>query len=160
MDQDEYWNKLVHAYNSNDKRFSEYIVEFKLYNAQWLDYLRKKLLSNDCRVAFSFLRDLTKSELIQIFEVLIYYASYTHGLTKFFRDLIVDLPRDWVVENIEKYTHPLLKNEDAYRRVLELYYFLDSALTFKLAKLALINENPGIKEVGNDFVDILKDQKS
>jgi len=157
MSSDDIWSKLVHAFKVNDKRFLSYIDEFKKNNPQWIERLRKELLGNNRVVASAILAYLDEKEQMSIFDLLIHYASFTHGGTVFFRDLILGLPKEWVLKNIEKYTNSILDNgdEDEYRRILELFYKLDYNLAISLAERAQKNNNLTIREVGDDFIALL-----
>ena len=153
MELNEIWAKLIDAFRSGEQEFQSVVEEFKRVDPSWLDYLRKKTFSKEKTIAFSVISTLTDDELTSIFDVLIYHASFAHGATKMFRDLIVKLPRSWVLENIEKYAEPILStaDEDVYRRMLELYSELDPQFTNVLLTRALSSDNPAIREAGDDF---------
>lgn len=71
------------------------------------------------------------------------------------RPLIGTLPRAWLLERIERLVEPYLVegDDEEYRRFLELYATLDSALTARLARRALAHNNPHVREAGADFLD-------
>lgn len=58
-------------------------------------------------------------------------------------------PREWEVQNIERYAQPLVELEDEweYRRLLEVYQRLDDALVHRLALRGLTS--PDKRDSGN-----------
>lgn len=161
MNLDEIWMKLTYAFKVNDERFSGYVAEFKANDVRWLEYLRQAMLSDDRVVAFSVLRHLNEEEKIGVFDLLVYYSSFTHGSVVFFQDIILSLPKEWVIKNIERYADSILNggDEDEYRRMLELYFRLDYSLTLILANRAMLNTNLAIREVGKEFVDTIRESR-
>jgi len=79
---------------------------------------------------------------------------FVHGGIGAARAIILSLPHDWLLANIEQYAEPLLAYEDdeEYRRLLELYSLIDRDLTLKLARRAAEHADPDIKEAGEDFL--------
>ena len=67
---------------------------------------------------------------------------------------IAALPREWVLANIESLVEPLLEagNEWEWRRLLEVYWFLDGGLMQRLSLRALASECGEVREVGQDFL--------
>jgi hypothetical protein len=65
------------------------------------------------------------------------------------------LPRDWLLQNIERYAEPLLELEDEweYRRLLEVYEHLDDDLVHRLAVRGLTSPQSGIREVGQEWLE-------
>jgi hypothetical protein len=161
MNLDDIWMKITYAYKVNDERFPDYVAEFKTYDLQWLEYLRQALLGNSRVVAFSILAYLNENEKIDIFDLLVYYSSFTHGSVVFFHDTVLSLPKEWVTKNIERYANPILEggDEDEYRRVLELYFRLDHSLALRLAKHAVLNNNLAIREVGEEFINAINESE-
>ena len=71
----------------------------------------------------------------------------------FGRYCIQNIPREWILANIERLVAPLLatNKEWEYRRLLELYSTLDADLTISLAIRATEHEDLGVQEAGYDF---------
>jgi hypothetical protein len=69
---------------------------------------------------------------------------------------IASLPRPWVLLNIEARAEPMLCSGDdwVYRRLLEVYQYLDVGLMRKLAMRAIENVCPDIQEAGREFLDL------
>ncbi|HEM7893107.1 hypothetical protein [Burkholderia cepacia] len=74
-------------------------------------------------------------------------SSYANGFTKEYRNLILELPRDWVMKNIEAEVDGVLVNEgyEEYRCLLELCCDLDRGLMIKFAKRALDSSDEDIR---------------
>jgi len=155
MDMDEAWTNVVRALMTGSGNFHKKIIEFKACDSEWLAYLKEKLSSKDRGVAISVLGTLTNEELQTLFDKLVYLGSFNHGGLDFIHELILRLPKAWVLENIRRYTEPILEkgDEDEYRRLLELFYLLDPDMTRELAKRAQQHSDPGIREAGDDFID-------
>lgn len=103
----------------------------------------------------SFLKDEDRKEL---FADLLGLASFCSGATKAARELILGLPREWVVANIEETAEPLLRDGtyEEYGSILELYSELDQSLAYKLARRAAEHTDPDIIEAGQDFLEKLR----
>lgn len=98
--------------------------------------------------------ELDVDGLKRFFPRLIGLASTVHGGIQTARNLILRIPKDWLLENIERYADPLIEEscEDDYRRFLELYDQIDEGLTRRLAERALCDKDPGVREAGQDFL--------
>lgn len=90
----------------------------------------------------------------ELFGDLLALASFAHGRIGDVRKIILSLPHDWLLENIERYAEPLLgyENDEEYRRLLELYSLIDRDLTLRLARRAAVHDDADIKETGDDFL--------
>jgi len=157
------WRSLVATYMRLGTKPSDYepLVEKLLKDdIDRVEIFRKALVGSDNVPAIYFANLLPISELIQLFPELVLRAVGSEGIVERVRNLILSLPRAWVVENIGQFTEPLLKNGTyvEYRRILELYYMLDSALTLSLAYEAVRNSDPDIKEAGEDFLEKLDNE--
>ena len=119
--------------------------------------IKPRLRGKDRNTAIFLLTYLSENELIQLFDDLIFLSSFSHRSIKIIRDIIASLPRTWVLSEIEKTAEPILSEGDygEFRRFLELYIELDYSLTLRLAKRAKQNDDPDIKEAGEDFLQIL-----
>lgn len=144
------WNRLVESH----KALSEASREFLTGTFDRVAVIRKALGDHDKHTAIYVLRSLKRSELQDLFDVLIFHASYSHGALGSIRDAILSLPRDWVLARIEEVAEPLLANGtyDEFRRLLELYALLDPVLTRRLAERAAQDPDPDIREAGGDFL--------
>ncbi|MEO7327200.1 MAG: hypothetical protein ABI193_01390 [Minicystis sp.] len=87
---------------------------------------------------------------------LVAVASYGHGQTGEAIARILELPRDWVLANIEAQVEPLLAkgSYEEYRALMELYDQLGAfALERQVAERAAASEDPDIREAGEDFLE-------
>jgi hypothetical protein len=105
---------------------------------------------------------LPAEELQELFPELLALASFGHGLTEAYRQVILRLSRPWLRANIEKIAAPLLTNGDheQYRALLELYARIDSALALDLARAAEQSSDPDIREAGADYLLTLDEHGS
>ena len=99
--------------------------------------VRNALRGRDRHTALGVVRFLTEDERKELFETLVFLASSAHGSIGAVRDLVLSLPREWVLSNIEREAEPYLRDGtyDEYRRFLELYEELDPDMTQRLARL-------------------------
>jgi hypothetical protein len=100
--------------------------------------------------ALHLFRKLTLDEQKQLFPELIQAARSAHGPIGAVRDLIGALPRDWVLAHIDALVEPILRSEeyDDYWMFLELYEQLDPERAMKLARRAIAQSDPDIRDVG------------
>lgn len=144
------WSRLVQSH----KAFSDASREFLTGSFDRVTLIRNALGGHDKHTAIYVLKSLKQSELQELFDVLVFHASYSHGAIGSIRNAILSLPRDWVLTRIDEVAEPLLADGtyDEYRRLLELYALLDPALTRRLAERAARNPDPDIREAGEDFL--------
>lgn len=97
---------------------------------------------------------LPEAERMAVFDDLVAVASVGHADVQLGRNVILSLPRQWVLERIERVADPLLRggDEEEYRRLLELYREIDPDLTRRLARRATEHENSDVREAGEDFL--------
>jgi hypothetical protein len=82
-------------------------------------------------------------------------ASWGTGQVQYARELISSLPREWVLERIERTAEAHLRGgtEWEYRRILELNSELDPNLTIRLARRAAAHSDAEIREAGEAFLE-------
>jgi hypothetical protein len=116
--------------------------------------VRDALRGRDRHTALGVVKSLTDEEEKGLFETLVFLASWGHGSIGYVRDLILSMPRDWVLDNIEREAEPLLREGtyDEYRRFLELYELLDAGMTQRLALRAAAHSDPDIREAGEEYL--------
>lgn len=98
---------------------------------------------------------LTEEDRKQLFPDLLSLASSFNNVLREAQNLILSLPRDWVLANIEETAEPLLHDGtyQEYGTLLFIYKQLDPALAMKLARRAAENPDDDIKEIGVDFLE-------
>lgn len=103
---------------------------------------------------------LKEEERKQLFPDLVSLAGSYDSSMGIARNLILELPRQWVLEIVEETSEPLLRDGtyEEYRGLLQLYLELDQSLTYKLARRAAEHSDPDIKEAGDDFLEELDHQ--
>ena len=100
---------------------------------------------------------LTADEQLQAFPDLVFLASSAHGSLGVVRNAILALPRDYVLNNVEKEAEGYLRDVtyDEFRRFLELFWLLDRGMTRRLAERAAGQIDADIREAGVDFLEKL-----
>jgi hypothetical protein len=152
---DQLWRDLVEAYNAYTQASWRFFAEGVDRVAVFRDALR----SPECKIALFLARHLNVDERQKLFPEWVYLSSIAHGGIQVARDMILSLPRQWVVEHIEREAEPLLVASDAkygfeeYRRLLELYEQLaDRELLTRLAHRAEQHPDEDVREAGADFL--------
>jgi hypothetical protein len=156
------WNKLCEA----DAVYIEACGQF-FVNCKQHKIVIKEALSTPSRrsTALRFLLFyLDAEDRIEFFEQLVTIASSAHCDIELCRKVILTLPKDFVLANIEQVSEPLLLTSDPvyqyeeYRRLLELYIEIDRDITERLASRASQGEIEEIREAGEDFLALLADR--
>lgn len=145
------WDRLVQSHQA----FALASMEFLTGNVNRVALVRYGLRTGHGRhTAIYMLRSLKQIELQELFDDLMFCVSHGHGAVDAIREVILSLPREWVLARIEAAAEPLLIDAtyDEYRRLLELYELLDPVLTQKLAMRAMQHWDPDIREAGEDFL--------
>jgi hypothetical protein len=147
----DHWQRFVLAYNAMTAARIELFAD----RAGLTAFVRHGLHAPGERAAaLDAAARLTIDELQDLFPDLLALASFVHGLTERCRELILRLPRAWLLANIERHAAPLLSagGEEEYRALLDLYDRIDPALASQLAERAAQADDEDIKEAGNDYL--------
>lgn len=153
---DELWRQLVEAENAF------YAARGSLFTScrsKLVDLIRTGLEKPTYRVtALGMVKLLTIEERQQLLPDLLSIACFCHGLTIFARELVLELPREWLLKNIEEAAEPLLgfNDHEEYRGLFQIYLELDLALARKLAQRAANHSDVDIKDAADDFSRVLK----
>jgi hypothetical protein len=93
-------------------------------------------------------------DLKELFPELLGLASFVHGLTARCRDILLRLPRPWLLVHLERQAEPLLAagGYEEYRALLTLYMQIDPELARRLAERAAQDSDADIQEAGEDFL--------
>jgi hypothetical protein len=105
---------------------------------------------------------LKTEEVKELFPDLLALASYGHGLTRRCQELILGLPRPWLLAHVERHAEPILSNagDEEYRAFLGLYAQLDRGLATRLAQRAIQSDDVEIREAGEDYLRQPQDSSS
>lgn len=149
------WDRLSTGYIM----YVEALAEFLSPDVDRIKLMKDALRGKDRFIALHLLQFITQSEHLQLFDELVYLCSFAHGAIGKAREVILALPRDWVLANIEQSAEPLLINGtyDEYRRFLELFIELDPEITLKLAQRAKNHEDSDVREAGIEFIQTLNE---
>ena len=148
------WREYIEAANAMVKARRELFLK----SAALVEIFRAGLHEPGTRpYALELVGFLKEDERKELFVELLSLASFFSGSTKAARDLILGLPREWVLANIEEAAEPFLHDGtyEEYGSILDLYFAMDRSLTHKLARRAADHTDPDIKEAGQDFLEKL-----
>ena len=110
--------------------------------------------------ALGIARFLEEDERKELFPDLLALASYFHGGMGYARDLVLSLPKEWLLANIEEAAEPLFGyGYEEYRGLAEVYIQLDRDLAYKLAHRAAADSDEDIKEAGQDLLERLNNTR-
>jgi hypothetical protein len=146
------WGRLVEAELDTSNAFHAFLSA----GVDRVPWVRHGLRSGGLgrATALRYFRYLPVGEQQQVYPDLVFLASSAHGSIDFVRDLILSMPRDWVLNNIEREAEVHLREGtyDEYRRFLELYKQLDLGMMQRLARRAAAHSDPDIREAGEDYL--------
>ena len=155
----ELWRRLVLA----EAEF--YFARAALFSScrnQLVELIRLALDVPSERVtALGIVKLLSIEERQSLLPDLLSMACFFHGLTGDARELVLELPREWLIRNIEEAAERLLEFNDheEYRGLFQIYLELDSGLAKKLAERAAGHTDGDIREAGVDFFRALKERE-
>lgn len=98
----------------------------------------------------AMLPDLSKKEVLPD---LLALTSYSHGLTAACMEIVMSLPKEWLLSVIEHYAEPILQNgtSEEYQALLQLYARIDKELAMRLAKRALYHPDSDVRSIGEEY---------
>jgi hypothetical protein len=102
-------------------------------------------------LALDLISFMDDSERTFFLEQLVDLASFQNGLLEFCQDMILELPRDYVIKNIEKIIDRILDvgSWEEYSAMIILCELLDNEkLAEKYMRRALESEDEEIREIG------------
>ena len=144
----EAWDELRTKY----QEYTSLAGDF-LSNEGAVSVVRQKLNSRpeDIIVAIDIIRRLPGTQRVLFFDQLMLMASYMSGFTGYCHDLILELPRGWVMENIDRHLDAILSSGDydTYNCLLALCEKLDSKLTIQSAQRAQHSTDDDIRDLGS-----------
>ncbi len=147
------WPRLVESHTASSLARREFFAD----GVDRIEMVRAGLSlpqGNDAATAFHLLRHMKVGEQMQLFRELIHLARAAHGYFHPAWEVILSLPKDWVLARIEQEVDPILANEEEtdYYMFLQLYDKLDRNLTLKLARRAASHADSQIRELGEDYL--------
>jgi hypothetical protein len=158
---DEVWLKLVQTHQQAHRDdFPHALEAFRRSEVNRVALVRRAVRrGQDSVTVATILEVLDVEELKQLFDELIYLASWVQGSAGSVRTAIARIPKDWTIQHLPSVAALILSDPqttpDAYRRLLELYYGIDHDLTRALALQALGHTDTEVREAGADFLDAL-----
>lgn len=123
---------------------------------------RELLGGRDALLALPLCLLLPVAERQQLFPEIVRLARSVHGPYNLAWELILALPRHWVVEHVEPIVEGILQDEEEhdYWMFLNLYKQLDPDLTARLARRALAHSNPDIRDLAADHHAVIEQVKA
>lgn len=154
----------IAAWNELAERYKHYALAHRAFFRSSIDrvaLIRKALNTSDRLLAVSIAQYLSPEEHKELFDEWVRWSRAV-GCLPAVRDYILALPREWVMQHIEREVEPYLRDgaEEDFRRYLELYYALDHRLTAKLARRALNHPIEEIQEAGKEFISKLEQDEA
>jgi len=149
----------------------------RLVDAEWAFYTARAALFVSCRnqlveltraaledphqrvTALGIAKLLTIEERQSLLQDLLPLACSIHGQTGVAYELVLELPHEWLMQNIENAAERMLRPADyeEYRGLFEIYRELDLRLAKSLAERAANHPDVDIQEAAADFFLILKE---
>lgn len=151
------WKSLIKAEND----YEQARWYFFKHSYSVLSTLRKALhIPQERGTALRLIKYINIKDHKALLNDLVELASVGHSDIQLVRDVILSLPKEWLIENIETPISKVLNNggDEEYRRLIELCISIDNSLVEKLSKQALEHSNEDVREVGKDFQEFLNKQ--
>lgn len=147
------WERLVESHLA----FVSASTEFINGDVDRVPIMKRALRDRTRATALYLAPYLSAADKQALFPEWLFLASFDHGALHLVREIILSLPREWVLNNIESVTAELLKDAEPldYRRFLELYSLLDRNLALRLAERARNHSDEEVAEAGEEFVEKL-----
>ena len=144
------WERVVNAHQA----FHDSLAHFLQDKDQRVAALRQVLRSGDRLLALSAAQHLELEEKKQLLPEWAHLARCAHGPFSWAWNMILSLPRDWVLEHLPTEVDAILGKEewDDYWMFLQLYLKLDPSLTKNLADRAAKHSDPDIRELGEEYL--------
>jgi hypothetical protein len=149
------WQNYFRAWNNFYSAKHDLVVHAE----SLVEVVRQGLRHPQHRSAALEIAYIMKPEQLQhLFDVLLAHTAYRMSATAdTASELILKLPHEWLLENIEVQAEPLLSANDVldYQGLFVLYRQIDIGLAKRLTERALANSDPEIREAGADFAEVL-----
>jgi hypothetical protein len=102
-------------------------------------------------------KSLSPEQLQMLIGNLLAIASSLNGQMDTAHDLILTIPRAWLLEHIEDAAESVLMREDDedYRGLFELYLRIEKQLAQRLAQRAASSQKLEVVEAGKYFIEVL-----
>ena len=100
---------------------------------------------------------MESTEISELLNELVWFAT-SHGYAQAIHKIVGSLPRQVITEKVLPVIEETLSHQptdDEYRRILELCVELDRKFACRLAQQALLHPNAGIRETGEDVIQLL-----
>lgn len=143
------WQRVVQAHQDYRSVMQEFLADGETR----VDALKKALRGPDRDLGLAACAALDLEDKKELFSEWVHLARSAHGPFQIAWNIILSLPRDWVVQHITRESDAILTQEeyDDYWMFLQLYKKLDPVLTHALAERALRHSDPEIRELGQDY---------
>jgi len=162
-----FWDRVVQNFVRPDTEAAAY-EEF--FRPDVDGVIRYALIRNALRLpggenratALALLERMPVEEKKALFPELIQLARSAHGPVGKVREILLSLPREWVLARIDAEVEPILRNEEYedYWMFLELFERLDPGRAVALARRAALHADPDIRELGLELLARLVAEES
>jgi hypothetical protein len=144
------WQRVVDSHHEYARAFSAFVVG----SSDKINVLRHALRGKDRALALQVVPSLSVAEKQALFEEWVHLARAAHAPFQIAWNIIGSLPREWVLQNIEREVDALLKTDEEtdYWMFLQLYARLDDGLMRKLAQRAAAHADVEIRELGQEYL--------
>ncbi|HEX2623604.1 MAG TPA: hypothetical protein VHL11_25765 [Phototrophicaceae bacterium] len=156
-EQEKIWENYVEAAKSFDRSIKEVL---KLVGDARVEFIRRSLRESKSYQAWQIIKVMPAQEVQKLPGELLSYAAYAAGgYVHVSQEIILGLPREWVLANIEQYASPILENDDYidYVGLLDLYEKLDRDLMLCLVQQGLTMNDADIRAEAAEVLKKLQD---
>ena len=150
--------QAITSWDDHIRHYYEYATEgyhLRLKHRSELAALVKRGLESvhDAPVALQIAKTLTVEEKKTLLSNLLHWCSSGKYASKS-RELILEMPHDWLIENIEIAAEPTLSQNDFldWVNILGLFADIDLNLACRLAQRMKDHSDPELQEWGEEFL--------
>lgn len=151
------WQRLIDLHIAWFEAQEAFLREAKAPLAKVQRVMAGPKTGNDHFVAMALLSRMKTEDRMDVFPQLL-ISCLSPKWRKIAQSLILSIPKEWLLANIETVSKPLIERADYqdYFALLRLFKEIDLSLATKLALEAATSSDEEIREIGEDF---LRDNK-
>ena len=147
------WTRYLKAF----KEFVTIEYNFLTEDIDRVMLLKHALHGEDWRAALFLIKSIKLDELQDILEDLIYLIYNRDSAYLEVCDLILKIPKDYLLSHIKDFIEPYFANATyyEYRKFLELFIKIDADLTEQLARKAIESKDYDMREAAEEYLEKL-----
>jgi hypothetical protein len=152
--QSDIWKRYQETFEAYIAATGTFFTE--LNSKERVEVVRWAFENQQVRAALEATELMKVEERKELVDILIGFTYSAGRWREFVTKLILEIPHDWLVENIEKYTEPILNEYEDYTDYsgfLWVLHEIDQQLAIRLAERAARSTDYDIREIGEYYLN-------